>query len=76
MIGAGVQLKPIGGPTLFRHFSGISFFKAAIREWTATDPMLLELSVFGEAIQSELNGGAALAPARRQVLSSPPEARA
>jgi len=42
---------------LFHHFSGISFFKPAIREWTATDPMLLELSVFDEAIHAELTGG-------------------
>ncbi|WP_284270099.1 putative bifunctional diguanylate cyclase/phosphodiesterase [Bradyrhizobium iriomotense] len=55
---------------LFRHFSGVSFFKAAIQEWTATDPMLLELSVFGEAIESELKNGTPPDDARLQVLSS------
>src|SRR5262249_42568435 len=55
---------------LFRHFSGVSFFKSAIREWTATDPMLLELSVFGEAIQTELKNGTPPDDTRLQVLSS------
>jgi hypothetical protein len=55
---------------LFRHFSGISFFRAAIREWTDTDPMLLELNVFGEAIQAELKRGTTPEEARLQALSS------
>ena len=36
---------------LFRYFNQVSFLREAIREWAATDPMLLELSVFGEVIQ-------------------------
>jgi diguanylate cyclase (GGDEF)-like protein len=42
---------------LFRHFSRVSFLQEAIREWAATDPMLLELSIFGEVIRSELKNG-------------------
>jgi diguanylate cyclase (GGDEF)-like protein len=41
---------------LFRYFNRVSFLHEAIGEWTATDPMLLELSVFGEVVRSELNG--------------------
>lgn len=42
---------------LFRHFSRVSFLQEAIREWAATDPMLLELGIFGEVIRSELKNG-------------------
>lgn len=55
---------------LFRHFSGVSFLLEAIREWTATDPMLLELSIFGEVIRSELKDGPIRDSERLQFLSS------
>ena len=55
---------------LFRYFSGVSFLQEAIREWTATDPMLLELSVFGEVIRSELENGPVQDKDRVQFLSS------
>lgn len=42
---------------LFRYFNRVSFLQEAIHEWAATDPMLLELSVFGEVIRSELAHG-------------------
>jgi diguanylate cyclase (GGDEF)-like protein len=42
---------------LFRYFSGVSFLREAILEWSATDPMLLELSIFGEVIRSEQGTG-------------------
>lgn len=55
---------------LFRHFNQVSFFQEAIREWAATDPMLLELSVFGEVIRSELKKGPIQDSGRLNVLSS------
>lgn len=55
---------------LFRHFNQVSFLKEAIREWAATDPMLLELSVFGEVIRSELKNGPIQDSGRLNVLSS------
>ena len=55
---------------LFRYFSGINFFQEAIREWAATDPMLLELSIFGEVIRSELKDGPVSNADRLQFLSS------
>ncbi|WFU26483.1 GGDEF domain-containing protein [Bradyrhizobium sp. CB1717] len=55
---------------LFRYFSGVSFLQEAIREWTATDPMLLELSVFGEVIRSELAKGPVRDNGRLQFLSA------
>lgn len=55
---------------LFRYFSGVSFLQEAIREWAATDPMLLELSVFGEVIRSELANGPVRDVGRLQHLSS------
>ena len=42
---------------LFRYFKEISYLKAAIQQWTATDPMLLQLSVFGDAIDTEMKAG-------------------
>ena len=54
---------------LFRYFNRVSFLQEAIREWTATDPMLLELSVFGEVIRSELENGPVNSN-RLQLLSS------
>nr|WP_249137823.1 GGDEF domain-containing protein [Bradyrhizobium canariense] len=55
---------------LFRYFNRVSFLQEAIREWTATDPMLLELSVFGEVIRSELENGPVQDSKRLQLLSS------
>ncbi|MGY0575887.1 GGDEF domain-containing protein [Bradyrhizobium sp. RDM12] len=55
---------------LFRYFSRVSFLREAIREWAATDPMLLELSVFGEVIKSELKDGPIKDNDRLQFLSS------
>ncbi|WFU71019.1 GGDEF domain-containing protein [Bradyrhizobium sp. CB2312] len=55
---------------LFRYFNGVSFLQEAIREWAATDPMLLELSVFGEVIRSELENGPVQDKGRLQFLSS------
>ncbi|KJC53529.1 GGDEF domain-containing protein [Bradyrhizobium sp. LTSP857] len=55
---------------LFRYFSQVSFLQEAIREWAATDPMLLELSVFGEVIRSELKNGPIADGGRLNFLSS------
>ncbi|MDF0493039.1 GGDEF domain-containing protein [Bradyrhizobium yuanmingense] len=55
---------------LFRYFNRVSFLQDAIREWAATDPMLLELSVFGEVIRSELKKGPIQDDDRLQFLSS------
>nr|WP_249803136.1 GGDEF domain-containing protein [Bradyrhizobium sp. 21] len=55
---------------LFRYFNRVSFLHEAIGEWAATDPMLLELSVFGEVIRSELKNGPVPDGGRLQLLSS------
>nr|WP_249128892.1 MULTISPECIES: GGDEF domain-containing protein [Bradyrhizobium] len=55
---------------LFRYFSRVSFLQEAISEWAATDPMLLELSVFGEVIRSELEKGPVQDSGRLRFLSS------
>ncbi len=55
---------------LFRYFNRVSFLQDAIREWAATDPMLLELSIFGEVIRSELENGPIQDDGRMQFLSS------
>nr|WP_249811166.1 GGDEF domain-containing protein [Bradyrhizobium sp. 149] len=55
---------------LFRYFKQVSFLQEAIREWAATDPMLLELSVFGEVIRSELENGPVQDGKRLHLLSS------
>jgi diguanylate cyclase (GGDEF)-like protein len=55
---------------LFRYFNRVSFLQEAIGEWAATDPMLLELSVFGEVIRSELENGPVQDGNRLQLLSS------
>ncbi|MCK1424444.1 GGDEF domain-containing protein [Bradyrhizobium sp. 180] len=55
---------------LYRYFNRVSFLHEAIREWAATDPMLLELSVFGEVIRSELENGPIQNDGRLQFLSS------
>lgn len=55
---------------LFRYFKQVSFLREAIGEWAATDPMLLELSVFGEVIKGELKNGPIRDGDRVQFLSS------
>ncbi|MDE5445694.1 diguanylate cyclase [Bradyrhizobium sp. CSA207] len=55
---------------LFRNFSQVNFLRDAIREWAATDPMLLELSVFGEVIRSEWTKGPIRDSDRLRYLSS------
>ncbi|MDA9435709.1 GGDEF domain-containing protein [Bradyrhizobium sp. CCBAU 51627] len=55
---------------LFCYFNQVNFLKEAIREWAATDPVLLELSVFGEVIRSELKDGPVGDSKRLQLLSS------
>jgi diguanylate cyclase (GGDEF)-like protein len=55
---------------LFRYFNRVSFLQEAMREWAATDPMLLELSVFGEVIRSELENGPVRDSDRLHYLSS------
>jgi diguanylate cyclase (GGDEF)-like protein len=55
---------------LYRHFSEVSFLKDAIRDWTVTDPMLLELTIFGEAIDAEMQNGLVGDEARRQFLTA------
>lgn len=55
---------------LFRHFRDVSYLKAAIREWAATDSMLIQLSIFGEAIKSEMKHGLLEDPKRLDALSS------
>ncbi len=55
---------------LFRYFNRVSFLQEAIREWAATDPILLELSVFGEVIRSELARGPIQDDGRLHFLSS------
>ncbi len=54
---------------LFRHFREISYLKTAIRQWTITDPMLLQLDIFGDAIRSEQKSGSLNDEARRELLS-------
>lgn len=54
---------------LYRYFNRVSFLQEAIQEWRATDPILLELSVFGELIRSELTNGP-IQDDRVQFLSS------
>lgn len=54
---------------LYRYFNRVSFLQEAIQEWRATDPILLELSVFGELIRSELANGP-IQDVRVQFLSS------
>ncbi|MEY9182578.1 hypothetical protein ABIG06_004161 [Bradyrhizobium sp. USDA 326] len=55
---------------LYRYFGHVSFLQDAIREWAATDPMLLELSIFGEVIRSELENGPIQDDGRLAFLSS------
>lgn len=51
-------------------FLHVIFLRDAIREWAATDPMLLELSVFGEVIRSEWTKGPIRDSDRLRYLSS------
>ncbi|WP_300259908.1 EAL domain-containing protein [Bradyrhizobium sp.] len=55
---------------LYRHFSEVRFLKAAIRDWSVTDPMLLELTIFGEAIDAEMRNGLLRDAARQTFLTS------
>jgi len=55
---------------LFRYFGEVSYLKAAIRQWEATDSLLLQLAVFGDAIKSEMNDGLLQNKPRLQFLSS------
>lgn len=55
---------------LFRYFKQVSYLKAAIRQWIATDPMLLQLAIFGDAIRMEVDNGLLHDEERVQSLSS------
>jgi diguanylate cyclase (GGDEF)-like protein len=55
---------------LFRYFSEVSYLKAAIQQWAATDPMLLQLLIFGDAIRDEVHGGLTRNDARLDFLST------
>ena len=55
---------------LFRYFRWNSYFDAAVQQWIATDSMLLQLAVFGDAIRSEMRSGLLQDGARLQFLSS------
>jgi len=55
---------------LFRYFREVSYLKVAIEQWRATDSLLLQLAVFGEAIQSEMKSGLRDDEARSRALSS------
>ena len=54
---------------LFRYFHEVSYLKLAIQQWAATDPMLLQLLVFGEAIEDEMKSGLLNDESRRHFLS-------
>jgi len=55
---------------LFRYFKQVSYLKAAIAEWQATDWMLLQLSVFGDAVDAEMKAGLLNRPDTLQNLSA------
>ena len=55
---------------LFRHFRQINCLDDAIQQWAATDGMLLELAIFGDAIESEMQRDLPSDKARIQFLSS------
>jgi len=55
---------------LLRYFHNVSFLKTAITHWAATDPMLLELTIFGEAIDAEMDSGLIRDQARLGFLTS------
>lgn len=55
---------------LFRYFKNVSYLRAAIQQWTATDPMLLQLAIFGEAIKAEVGAGLMKDEPRIKSLSS------
>lgn len=42
---------------LFRNFRHVSYLEAAIQQWIATDSMLLQLGIFGDAIRTEMRAG-------------------
>jgi diguanylate cyclase (GGDEF)-like protein len=54
---------------LFRYFHSVSYLKSAIRQWSATDPMLFQLLVFGDAIDAEMKAGLHGDEARVRFLS-------
>lgn len=55
---------------LFRYFKRESYLQAAIQQWIATDPMLLQLAIFGDAIKSEVGDGLMKDAPRIQSLYS------
>ena len=55
---------------LFRYFKRVSYLEAAIEQWRDTDPMLLQLAVFGDAIKMEAEVGALRSESRLMALSS------
>ncbi|MBR0830086.1 GGDEF domain-containing protein [Bradyrhizobium manausense] len=55
---------------LYRYFHDVSFMNAAIQHWVATDPMLLELTIFGEAIDTEMKQGPIRDEQRLRFLTS------
>jgi diguanylate cyclase (GGDEF)-like protein len=55
---------------LFRYFRWNNYFDAAVQQWIATDSMLLQLAVFGDAISSEMKNGLLQDEARVQFLSA------
>ena len=55
---------------LFRYFREVSYLKAAIEQWRATDSMLLQLAVFSDAIRFEMKSGLRNDEARLRSLSS------
>jgi diguanylate cyclase (GGDEF)-like protein len=54
---------------LFRYFKEVSYLKRAIQQWAATDPMLIQLQMFGEAIEDEMKTGVLNDENRRHFLS-------
>lgn len=52
---------------LYRYFKHVSYLRAAIQQWVETDPMLLQLGIFGEAIKEEV--GAGLMKDERRIAS-------
>jgi hypothetical protein len=55
---------------LFRYFKDVSYLKVAIEQWAAADDMLLQLTMFGDAIKSEMNAGLLSDDSRLKFLSS------
>jgi diguanylate cyclase (GGDEF)-like protein len=53
---------------LFRHFRQVSYLKIATQQWEDTDPMLLQIGIFADAIRAETESGQ-LDDSRRKLLS-------